>query len=62
MSRIIEKNIKELKQILDNNKELKRVIYISVGVISLYLIVKSFKAIKSNVNELSIINSIINRF
>lgn len=62
MSRIIENNLKELKEILDNNKELKRVVYISVGVISLYLIVKSFKTIKSNVNELSIVNSIINRF
>ena len=61
MSRIIENNLKELKKTLDNNKELKRVVYISVGVISLYFIVKSFKTIKSNVNELSIINSVINR-
>lgn len=62
MSRIIENNLKELKEILNNNKELKKVVYISVGIISLYFIVRSFKAIKSNVNELSIVNSIINRF
>lgn len=62
MSRIIENNIKELKELLDNNKELKRVVYISVGVISLYFIVKSFKSVKNNINELSIINSIISRF
>lgn len=62
MSRILENNLKELKEILDNNKELKRVVYISVGIISLYFIVKSFKTIKSNIKELSVINSLINRF
>ena len=62
MSRIIENNLKELKEILDNNKELKKVVYISVGIISLYFIVKSFKTIKSNINELSVVNSLINMF
>ena len=45
MNEKIKKNFQELKQEVESNKALKTAVYVGIGVLSLYLLGKAFKAL-----------------
>ena len=60
MNEKIKKNFQEFKQEVASNKALKTAVYVGIGVLSLYLLGKAFKALASIVRGFNELKSAIN--
>ena len=60
MNPIKKVNLQEIKQYLDDNKPIKTVVYIGLGVVGLYVAGKVFSALASSVRGFNEFRSAIN--
>ncbi len=60
MNEKIKKKYLEIKREVDTNNVLKTVVYISIGVLSLYLLGKAFKGLASTVRGFNELKAAIN--
>ena len=60
MNEKTENRIKDLKQVLNSNKLVKTVFYVGVGVLSLYVLSKTFSVLASTVRGFNELKSAVN--
>jgi hypothetical protein len=56
----LKQNYQEIKKTVESNKTLKTVVYIGIGVASLYLLGKAFRGLASTIRGFNELKSAIN--
>ena len=57
MKEVLENEYKKIKKILDADEELKTIVYLGIGALSIYLLAKYFKDVTNVVKGLIILNT-----
>lgn len=60
MSKTLEENFKDIKEILDSDKVLKTIVYVSVGLVVLHYISKSFTSFSNTAKDVYQLHSVLN--